>query len=66
MSHRSRYVFINPHLIFEFSEEESESEGEAEEGSKSTKSREDIKRSSSKVLRHGKSKEGVPEEVRSL
>ena len=65
MSHRSRCVFINPHLIFEFSEEESESEGDAEEGPRLLKTRDDIKRSSQKVLRLGKAKESVPEEVSS-
>ncbi len=50
-------------LRFEFSEEESESEGDAEEGPRSLKTREDIKRSSQKVLRLGKAKESVPDEV---
>jgi hypothetical protein len=50
----------------EISEEESESEGEAGEGTKLTKSREDIKRSSFKILRYGKTKEVVPDEVSNM
>jgi len=48
------------------SEEESESEGEAGEGIKLTKSREDIKRSSFKILRYGKTKESIPDEVSNI
>ena len=58
---------FNLNLIgVEISEEESESEGEAGEGTKLTKSREDIKRSSFKILRYGKTKEGVPDEVSNM
>ncbi len=53
-------------ICVEISEEESESEGEAGEGTKLTKSREDIKRSSFKILRYGKTKEGVPDEVSNM
>jgi hypothetical protein len=55
--------YISISLAHDFAEEESESEGEADEGSKLTKTREDIKRSCFKVLRVGKTKDGIPDEV---
>ena len=58
-------VFHQSSFVFEFSEEESESEGDAEEGPRLLKTRDEIKRSSQKILRLGKAKESVPEEVSS-
>jgi hypothetical protein len=55
--------FSPENLMLGITEEESESEGEIEDGQKLTKSRDDIKRSSLKLLRHGKSKDGIPDEV---